>query len=71
MKNQTTLRVYDNKGRERFMRAGQVVPVGWFDSGCELITEEMVVKAIISSDGNLWNEGSERSYQVLCLVKNQ
>ena len=37
------IRVYDNRGRERWVAVGNVIPAGWYNDKCELIEVDHVV----------------------------
>lgn len=37
------VRVYDNRGRERWMAVNEVVPAGWYDTNCDPIEEDHIV----------------------------
>ena len=67
------LRVYDARGRERFVRAGATVPAGWFNGGNPpvLLTEDATVGAALD-EGNPYDEGSEgREYLILETAKDR
>ena len=53
------LRVYDARGRERFVHAGQIVPAGWYDHNTPpvLLTEDMVVIPVLD-EGNPYDQVS-------------
>lgn len=38
------LRLYDNKGQERWMPVNAVIPAGWYNGNCEVLTRPHVVK---------------------------
>ena len=57
--NSKTLRVYTNRGQERFVRAGQIVPKGWFGPNMEVLEEDHV--AILQETGGDPYEMIQRS----------
>lgn len=44
------LRVYDNKGRERWASVNELIPAGWYDSECQVLTEPRIVKIMNIND---------------------
>lgn len=50
------IRVYDNKGRERWMNPGQRIPVGWYDSKCRPVTKDSIVSIGLIDDSNPYDE---------------
>lgn len=38
------MRLYDNKGQERWMSVGAEIPAGWYNGDCEVLNTPHVVK---------------------------
>lgn len=54
------IRCYDPNGKERWMAVGVKIPVGWYDSDCNLITTEKTVMLGEKTSG-LYNESRVKS----------
>lgn len=61
--NSNTIRVYTEKGQERFVRPGQIVPKGWFGPDMEVLESEHVVILQKVDDGNPYDQISRPSYR--------
>lgn len=57
------IRCYDNKGRERWMAAGQVIPAGWYDKDTNLLSEDHMVK-MKASDDNPYEQYNHKEYSL-------
>jgi hypothetical protein len=65
------MRVYDNRGKERWVSAGTVVPIGWYDGNCQPIETEK--KVVLREGGDNWayEQYPEKTVYELKLVDNK
>lgn len=63
------IRVYDERGRERWLGPGQIAPAGWFnDKGEELTVNHVVISG--REEGNPYDQGDYgRKVVSLCKAK--
>ena len=60
------IRIYTPKGQERWINSvGQIVPVGWFDSDCQPITQEQVSVYIVEPRNPYDQEARDKKILVL------
>lgn len=62
------IRVYDVKGKERWLSPGQTVPVNWYQSDLQLVTKEMIVM-MAKEEGNPYDQFS--SSKSFCYLKEK